>query len=131
MRIQRAGESLQDFSMAIEQLAHCTYPTLPEDYIRREAGKAFTHGVEDHGIKIALLIGGEKTVNEALRQALKLQAVLLAARPHKISTKTFWGSRSPPIRQRDARQSACWSCGEPGHFQRSCPYGREAENDRR
>jgi hypothetical protein len=41
------------------------------------------------------LIGGEKTVNKALRQALELQTIFLAARPHKTSTKTLWGSRSP------------------------------------
>jgi hypothetical protein len=128
-RTQRAGESLQEFATAVEQLAHHVYPTLPEDHIRREAEKAFADGVEDHEIKVALLIGGEKTVNEALRQAFELQAVFLAARSYKTSTKTFWESPSPPTRQRDPRKSACWSCGEPGHFQRSCPYRREAEND--
>jgi hypothetical protein len=40
-RTQKAGESLQDFVTAIEQLAHRAYPTLPEDQIRREAGRAF------------------------------------------------------------------------------------------
>jgi hypothetical protein len=34
--------------MAVEQLAHRSYPTMPEDYIRREAGKAFTDGLKDH-----------------------------------------------------------------------------------
>jgi hypothetical protein len=95
-RTQRAGESQQDFATAIEQLAHRAYPTLPEDHIMREAGKAFADRVEDHEIKVALLIGGEKTVIEALRQALELQAIFLAARSHKTSTKTFWGSQSPP-----------------------------------
>jgi hypothetical protein len=33
--------------MAIEQLAHRTYLTLPEDHIRREAGKAFADRLED------------------------------------------------------------------------------------
>jgi hypothetical protein len=117
--------------MAIEQLAHCAYPALPEDHIRREAGKAFADGVEDPDVKIQLLLGGGKTVNEVLRQALELQSVLLAARLHKMSTRTFWGSRSPPPWRRDTRRSACWSCGEPGHFRGSCPYGRETENDQR
>jgi hypothetical protein len=59
-RTQKAGESLQDFATAIEQLAHRAYPTLPEDHVRREAGRAFTYGVKDPDIKIQLLLGGEK-----------------------------------------------------------------------
>jgi hypothetical protein len=61
------ARSMQDFATAIEQLAHCTYPTLPEQHIWREAGKAFADGVEDPDIKIQLLLGGDKTVNKALR----------------------------------------------------------------
>jgi cob(I)alamin adenosyltransferase len=45
-RNQKAGESLQDFATAIEQLAHRAYPTLPEDHIRREAGRAFAYWVK-------------------------------------------------------------------------------------
>jgi hypothetical protein len=88
-RTQKAGESLQNFDTAVAQLTHCAYPTLPEDHIRREAGKAFADGVEDQDINISLLIGGENTVDEALRQALELQAIFLTARPHKTSTKTL------------------------------------------
>jgi hypothetical protein len=102
-RTQKAGESLQDFATAVEQLAHRAYSTLPEDHIRREAGKAFADGVEDQDIKMSQLIG-QKTANKALRQALELQAVFLAARPHKTSTKILWGSRSPHTRGRDARK---------------------------
>jgi hypothetical protein len=45
--IQKARESLQDFAMTIELLAHRAYPTLPEDHTGREAVKAFAYGVED------------------------------------------------------------------------------------
>jgi hypothetical protein len=65
-RIQTARVSLQDFATATELLAHRAYPTLPKDHIRREAGKAFAYGVQDPDIKIQLLLGGEKTVHEAL-----------------------------------------------------------------
>jgi hypothetical protein len=119
-RTQKAGESLQEFATAIEQLAHRAYPALPEDHVRKEAGKAFADGVEDPDIKIQLLLGGEKTVNEALRQALELQAVFLAARPRQ----TLWGNRSPLTRQGDHRQTVCWTCGKSGHFQKSCRYRR-------
>jgi hypothetical protein len=130
-RRERAGESLQEFAIANEILAHRAYPTLPEEYIRQEAGRAFVDGVEDSDIKIQLLLGGENTVSEALRQALELQAVLLVARPRKTSARTFWGSQSPPTRGGASKKSVCWNCGEPGHFQRTCPYGREPVNDRR
>jgi DNA gyrase/topoisomerase IV subunit A len=46
-RTQKAGESLQDFATAIEQLAHRAYPILPEDHIRRKAGRVFAYGVKD------------------------------------------------------------------------------------
>jgi hypothetical protein len=92
-RTQRSWEFLRHFAMAVEQHAHRNYPTLPEDHIRREAWKAFVDRVEDHEIKVAQLIGG---VNEALRQALELLAIFLPTRSHKISTKTFWRSQSPP-----------------------------------
>jgi hypothetical protein len=54
---------------------------------------------EDPDIKIQLLLG-EKMVNRALRalrQALELQAMLLAPGLHKMSSWTFWGSRLPPM----------------------------------
>jgi hypothetical protein len=46
-RIQGVGESLQEFATAIEQLAHLIYPALPEDHVRRKAGKALADKVED------------------------------------------------------------------------------------
>jgi hypothetical protein len=132
-RKQEAGESLRDFATAIEQLAYRAYSTLPEEHIRREAGSAFADGVADADIKMQLLLGGEETVNvnEALRQALELQAVSLAARPQNGNARTFWGNRSPPTRERKARQSGCWRCGAPGHFGSNCSSGRKSDNDRR
>jgi hypothetical protein len=77
--------------------------TLIEDYIGREAAKAFAYGVEDPDIKIKLLLGGEKTVNKALRQALEVQAVLVAARHHKNNSKTYRGAHHPhSVKRREA-----------------------------
>jgi hypothetical protein len=45
-------------------------------------GKASAEGVEDPTIKIQLLLGGEKMMNKALREALELQTVVIAASPH-------------------------------------------------
>jgi hypothetical protein len=43
---------LQEFSTAVEQLAHCAYHAIPEDHIKRVAGKSFADEVEDPVIKI-------------------------------------------------------------------------------
>jgi hypothetical protein len=118
-RTQKAGESLQDFATAIEQLAHRTYPTLSDDHIRREAGKSFSYWVRDPDIKIQLLLVGEKTVSEALRKALELKAVMVVARPHQNPHNTFRGKRSPLARRKYALQAVGWSIGEPGHFESS------------
>jgi hypothetical protein len=127
-RTPKAGESLQDFAKATELLVHRAYPTLTVNHIGRAAAKAFVYGVEDTDVKIQLLLGGEKTVNEALRQALGLQAVLVAARPHKNNTKMYRGSRSPPTRRRNSKQSGCCNYGEPCHFGNNCPYERKTDN---
>lgn len=107
MRTQRALESLQDFAMAIEQLAHHAYPTLPEDCIRREALKAFTDMVEDREVEVSLLIEEEKALNEALRQALKLQTVFLAAGPIRLApTHSGGDNRRPHDRGTQSSQNA-------------------------
>jgi hypothetical protein len=97
--------------------------------VRREAGRAFADMVGNLHIKLQLLLGDEKTVNEAL----ELQTVLLGARPRKMSARTFWGSWSPPpppTYLRDNQQPGYWRCGRPRHFRGSRPYETE-EDDRR
>jgi hypothetical protein len=58
-RTQGVRESLQEFSTAVEQLAHHAYPALPEDHIMWKTGKVFADGIEDPAIKIRLLLGRE------------------------------------------------------------------------
>jgi hypothetical protein len=64
--------------------------------VRREAGKAFADGIEDTDIKVQLLLGGKKTEEEALKQA-----VLLATKPRKTSARTFWESPHPGEETKD------------------------------
>jgi hypothetical protein len=113
---------LQEFATTVEQLVYRACSALPEDHIRREAGKAFADG-EDPAIKIQ---EGQKAVKEALRQA-----VILAVRNQKTSARTYGGSRSSPTGRRDQTRSTYWNCGKPSHFRDNCPYGRETENDDR
>jgi hypothetical protein len=65
-------------------------------------------------------------MNEALRQALELQAVLLAARPHKMSTRTFWGSQLLPPQRRDQRCRRAEAVENQATFRATAPMeGRQ------
>jgi hypothetical protein len=45
MRTQHVAESLQELCTEIKQVAHHTNPALPENHVRRAAGKAFNDKV--------------------------------------------------------------------------------------
>jgi hypothetical protein len=79
VRTQKAGESLQDFATAIQQLARRAYPASPEENIRREAGKAF-----------------------------EVHAVFRDARSERNNNGASSWTRSPPIQRIDARRSGSW-----------------------
>jgi hypothetical protein len=89
IRNHSIGESLQEFATSVQQSVHRNYPALPKYHVRREADRIMADSVGD--INIQLLLGGEKTAN----QAVELQVVVLGARPQKTSANTLWGSRSP------------------------------------
>ena len=79
--MQASSETLQEFAAAVEQLAHRAFVELPVAFIRTEAAHSFIDGVRDRELKQHLLIGGDRTLNEALNQALKLEAEKAAAGP--------------------------------------------------
>jgi hypothetical protein len=49
-------------------------------FIHREAGYAFVNKIRDRDTKLSFLNGDERTLNEAVSQALRLEAVKPAAR---------------------------------------------------
>jgi hypothetical protein len=46
-RAQASGETLQEFSAAMEQLAHLSFVGLPVDFIQTEAAHSFFDGLRD------------------------------------------------------------------------------------
>jgi hypothetical protein len=57
---------LQEFAATVEQLAHRTLVGLPVGQIQTEAAHAFINGKRDREVKQHLLMGGDRTLNEAL-----------------------------------------------------------------
>jgi hypothetical protein len=77
-RIQLRDDSLQELAVAEKTLDHHTIAELPGDFTQKDAACAFVDGVRGHDAK-QLLIIGKRSLNEALNQALKLQADKVAA----------------------------------------------------
>jgi len=101
-RVQASSETLQEFAAAVEQLAHRAFVGLPVAFIQTEAAQSFIHGVRDRELKQHLLMGGDRTLNEALHQALKLEAAKAAAgSPARVRELTDAPDRAsqPPDRR--------------------------------
>jgi hypothetical protein len=71
-----------------------------KDHICRGVGRAFVDGIRERRIKWLLLLGGKRTVNEAVKQTLELEVVKLAvgspAKLWETSDRALWRSLPPP-----------------------------------
>jgi hypothetical protein len=65
---------LQDFAAAVEQQAHRALVGLPFAFYQTGAVHAFIDGIRVRELKQLLLKGGDRTLNEALNQAMKIEA---------------------------------------------------------
>jgi hypothetical protein len=109
-RMQVGDETLQEFAAAVEQLAHQAFVRLLVTFIQTEAAHSFVDGVQDLEAKQHLLLGGDRTLNEVLNQALKLEAVkATAGPPARLRELTEAPARAsqPPDHRREGRP-ICW-----------------------
>jgi hypothetical protein len=82
-------------------------------------------------MKQDLLMGGDRTLNEALNQVLKLETAKAAAGPlARLRDLTGAPARAsqPPDRRRGGRP-VCWQCGSVGHLRRDCRCGPRDDQD--
>jgi hypothetical protein len=100
-RVQMGGETLQEFAAAVEQLAHRALLGLPVGHIQTEAAHAFISGIRDQEVKQHPLMGGNRTLNEALNQALKLEAAAWpTVRMREVTRVPTARPPTPPERRR-------------------------------
>jgi hypothetical protein len=112
-RVQTSDETLQEFAAAVEQLAHWALG-LPVGIIQTEAA---------HAMKQRLLMGGDRTLNEALHQAVKLEEAKAAARPPAhLPVRKVVEAPAPPIESHRSGSPVCWECGSTGHLRKDTPW---------
>ena len=80
-RVQASDETLQEFAAALEQLAHRASVGLQVTFIQTEVANFFIDGIRDSEVKQSLLLGGDCHLNDALDQALNLEAAKATAEP--------------------------------------------------
>jgi hypothetical protein len=74
-------------------------------------------------VKQQLLLGGACTLNDALNQAVKLEAAKAAAWPTaRLREVTRVPTARPPTppERRLSERPVCWWCGQSGHLQKYC-----------
>jgi hypothetical protein len=116
-RAQGDSGPLQEFSTATEQLTHRAFPALHEDHVRRGLSNAFGNKIRYRSMKQQLLLGGNKKINQALRQTAGLEVVRLtigsSIRLRKTSDRALRMSRPLPKRKKRLPATYAGAVGAP------------------
>jgi hypothetical protein len=93
------------------------------DFIQLEAAThPFVDGVRDREVKRHLM-GGERSLNETLNEALKLDvAKVVVGPPARLRevARPPTGTRPPRAEVRRNGRPVWWQCGNAGHLSRDC-----------
>lgn len=127
-RTRLIGESRQEFAATVEQLADRALVGEPADFmqwegahVQMEVAHAFVDRKRGREVK-QHLTGGDRPLNEALNQALKIKAAKAAAGPPtRLQEVTSpHGTSAATSRARRYGGPVCWHYGNAGHLSRDC-----------
>jgi hypothetical protein len=71
-------------------------------------------------VKQHILMGGDRTLNGALNQALELETAAWPTPRLREVTRVHTGRPPTPPERRRNERPVFWRCGQPGHFRRYC-----------
>jgi hypothetical protein len=122
-------EFLQEFAAAIYYSAYRVHVEVPQHLLSKEASHSFADGIRERDIRLQLLLGGKKTLGEAVNQVLELEAadtaVVTPSRVRQTMARTFWRSPPPSQRKEETTDSLrTGAVGAPATFERSVPMNR-------
>ena len=120
MLVYTRAEDVTGFAAAVEQLANRALVGVPAAFFQTGAAHAFMDGIRDRELKHHLLKGGGRTLNEALKQAMKMEASKAAPEPparlQKLTGELVMTSQRSDHRWEG--RPVCWQRGSAGHLRR-------------
>ncbi|GFU63704.1 uncharacterized protein TNCV_1509821 [Trichonephila clavipes] len=135
-RLQKTGESLQEYASEVERLANLGFSNHPTTVRETISLQYFVDGLKDGQIQKAVRMADVQDLKSALLYALKLEAATQASRQDSHSIRGARGILDAPCESpwksdiekldefqafKDQRQNQekrnfkCWGCGVTGH----------------
>ncbi|GFT80530.1 uncharacterized protein TNCV_5122481 [Trichonephila clavipes] len=149
-RLQKTGESLQEYVSEIERLANLAFSDHPASVRETISLQYFVYGLREGEVQKAVRMEDVQDLKSALLYALKLEAATQASRrdrqsirgarvtldapcesPWKSDIEKLTGEFQAFKAQRQNQGKChfkCWECGQAVHLRRNCPRSRKDEN---
>ncbi|GFV21375.1 uncharacterized protein TNCV_2371321 [Trichonephila clavipes] len=150
LRLQKTGESLQEYASEVERLTNLSFSDHPATVREVISLQYFADGLKDEAIQRAVRIKDAQDLKSALLYALKLEAATQDSRRDRQSIRgarvnldvpceSPWKSDIEKLRDefqafkfqhqsQEKRNFKCWRSGGTGHLRRNCPRSRKDEN---
>ncbi|GFV21294.1 uncharacterized protein TNCV_4888891 [Trichonephila clavipes] len=141
-RLQKTGDSLQEYASEVERLANLAFSDHPATVREIISLQYFVDGLKDGEIQKAVRMADVQDLKSALLYALKLEAATQASHRDRQSIRgarvtldahceSPWKSDIEKLRDefqafKDQRQNQekrnfkCWGCGVTRHLRRNC-----------
>ncbi|GFW94052.1 uncharacterized protein TNCV_4813701 [Trichonephila clavipes] len=145
-RLQKTGESLQEYASEVERLANFAFSDHPAAVRETISLQYFVDGLKEGEIQKAVRMADVQDLKSALklddatqashrdRQSIRGARVTLDApceSPWKSDIEKLRDEFQALKAQRqnqEKRNFKCWGCGGTGHLRRNCPRSRKDEN---
>ncbi|GFY02220.1 uncharacterized protein TNCV_5100791 [Trichonephila clavipes] len=129
-RLQKNGESLQEYASDLERLANLAFSDHPATMRETISLQYFVDGLKEGEIQKAVatqasrkdrhfIRGARVTADEPCESRLIKEMEILIEEMQTIKAG---------ISNQEKRNFRCWGCGGTGHLRRNCPRSRKEEN---
>ncbi|GFV45328.1 uncharacterized protein TNCV_2824721, partial [Trichonephila clavipes] len=148
-RLQKTGESLQEYASEVERLINLAFSDHPATVRETISLQYFVEGLKEGEIQKAVRMADVQDLKSALLYALKLEAAIQASRKDRhfirgarVTADEQCESRllkemdilkeemqtiKVGISDHEKRNFRWWGCGGTGHLRRNCPRSRKDE----